>query len=111
MENFEQALEQVEHDFVEVGPWIQELIAIKDTNDLIKVKQSAQLSVYCAKVLVSQMEDVIDGEIVIKHSDLTTKIEELIDKDKEKYESKFGVHSTFVDLAYAPIVQSGGKYD
>jgi len=84
---------------------------VKESQDILKIKSSATLAVYFAKQLVNQMEDAIDSDEKVKHSELTNKIEGFVVKDAPKYEKKFSVNSKFVDLAYMPIVQSGGYYD
>jgi nucleosome binding factor SPN SPT16 subunit len=110
-DKFDACFDQVDHEYVDVGSFIQELLLVKETEDVLKIKKSANLAVHFAKQLVNQMEDVIDSDEKIKHSQLTAKIEEFVEKDAPKYEQKFDVHSRFVDLAYVPIVQSGGHYD
>lgn len=57
------------------------------------------------------MEDAIDQDEQVRHSNLTNKIEQSIESDGPKLEKKFSIHSKFFDLAYMPIVQSGGVYD
>lgn len=110
-DKFDDVLTKVDHEYVEIGTFIQDLLSTKEQEDILKIKSSATLAVHYAKQLVNLMEDAIDQDEKVRHSALTNKIEQSIEADGPKLERKFSIHSKFFDLSYMPIVQSGGVYD
>ena len=111
IEEFEAQLAKIDHDWVEISPQIQDLICVKREEDFPLIKKSAKLVDYFYKLLLEEVEEIIDKEKKIKHSDITRKIEQLLIENKHKYEQELVLKHTFADLAYSPIVQSGGTYN
>ena len=60
------------------------------------------------KTLFSTVTGIIDEERKMKHRKFADKVEEVINKP-EKIDVKYTSES--VDIAYPPVVQSGGVYD
>lgn len=98
-------------DFV---PFFQEMVSKKTENDLKNIVRSCQLTEKTMKQLMQQVEDSIEDEVTITHSQLSSRIEKWYESDKtmRELEKIFGVDPrSFSDLAYSPIIQSGGNYD
>jgi nucleosome binding factor SPN SPT16 subunit len=70
------------------------------------------LTCYLTKKLIGQIENSIDQNVKVKHIDLANKIETLIDStaEKNKITSQLKLTEGSYDLAFNPIVQSGGVY-
>lgn len=111
VEEFDSMLTKIDHEWIEISPQIQDLVCIKREEDYPLIKKSAKLTEYFFKLLLEQVEDIIDKEVKMKHSDITKKIEKLLVDNKIKYEQELLVKPAFADLAYAPIIQSGGTYN
>ena len=111
VEEFESQIGRLDHEWVEISPHIQDLICIKRDEDFPLIKKSAKLADYFYKLLLEEVEEVIDKEKKVKHSDITKKIEQLLVENKLRYEQELMIKSSFADLAYSPIVQSGGTYN
>lgn len=111
VEDFDAGLKNVAHEWIEISPHIQELLSIKRDEDLPLIKKSAEIVEYFYKILLDEVEVVIDQEKPTKHSDLTKKIEKALAENTSKYEQELLVKSAFVDFAYSPIIQSGGTYN
>jgi nucleosome binding factor SPN SPT16 subunit len=111
VEEFDDLLNKIDHEWVEISPQIQDLVCIKREEDYALIKKSSKLTEYFFKLLLEQVEDIIDKEIKMKHSDITKKIEKYLVDNKVKYEQELMVKPAFSDLAYAPIIQSGGTYN
>ena len=111
VEEFDALLNNIEHEWIEISPQIQDLVCIKREEDFPLIKKAAKLTDYFFKLLVKEVEDIIDRESKIKHSDITKKIEKFLIDNKVRYEQELLVKPAFADLAYAPIVQSGGTYN
>jgi nucleosome binding factor SPN SPT16 subunit len=96
-------------DLVDVAAGISFAMSIKDENEVDLIKKS---SVLANKVMkhgyVKRMEEVIDSEETVKHEDLATVVEEILE-DPSKINLR--VPKDDVQSCYFPIVQSGGKYD
>lgn len=71
------------------------------------------MTTFFQKKLIEDVELFIDEDKKVKHSDISRNIEGLLDQGVQMnlLEKNFGVDRNYVDLAYAPIIQSGGKYD
>ena len=65
------------------------------------------------KMLIEEIEVVIDKELQVKHCDLSKKIEAMLEDKKAM--SRLGevlkLNPEFADLCYSPVIQSGGVYD
>lgn len=85
------------------------LLGPKDEEEVKNVKKAAYLVANAlTKFAVPQLEGIIDDEKKVRHSKLADKIEEVI-SEPSKIEIKLKADS--VDIAYPPLVQSGGEYD
>ncbi|EFN58683.1 hypothetical protein CHLNCDRAFT_140286 [Chlorella variabilis] len=85
------------------------LLSPKDDEEAKNVRKAAYLvSNALTKFAVPQLEGIIDEEKKVRHSKLADKIEEVI-SEPSKMEIKLKADS--VDIAYPPLVQSGGDYD
>jgi nucleosome binding factor SPN SPT16 subunit len=62
------------------------------------------------KKLISLIEHSIDQSQKVKHTELASKIEQLIDSPNEKTRllTQFKLQEGSYDLAFPPIIQSGG---
>ena len=49
----------------------------------------------------------------MSHTEISSKIENLVNNPATIHtlEKKYNINKNFVDIPYAPIIQSGGKYD
>ena len=56
--------------------------------------------------MIEEAERIIDEEDKVKHSKISTDIEELLDKESvlQKLETKYKMKSDFIDLCYTPII-------
>lgn len=71
------------------------------------------MSVYLEQRLIKEVETIIEEEGKKSHHEIAAKIEELIENEKEQkiIADEIGGDLSSIDLAYSPILQSGGKYD
>jgi len=111
IDDFDNQLSKIDHEWVEISPQIQELICIKREEDFPLIRKSAKLVTYVYKLLLDEVEEIIDKEIKIKHSDISKKIEKVLLDKKQQYEQELMIKPDFADLAYDPIIQSGGTYN
>lgn len=96
-------------ELVDVAAGISFAMAIKDETELDLLKKSSVLSNKVMKHgFVKRMEEVIDSEETLKHEDLASYVEEILE-DPSKINLK--VPKDDVQSCYFPIVQSGGNYD
>ncbi|KAK9824573.1 hypothetical protein WJX72_011424 [[Myrmecia] bisecta] len=94
---------------VDITPSFADLLACKDTAEITNVKKAAFLSSSVMKNwMVPELEGIVDEEKRVKHSRLSERLEEVI-TDPSKINIKLKAEN--VDIAYPPIVQSGGNYD
>jgi len=94
---------------VEISSALGQFFAVKDETELESCKRAAVLSNKVMKHgFVAQMEEIIDKDSVVKHDDLSFKVEGII-MDPNQIGVK--VSKEVVDCCYAPVIQSGGKYD
>jgi nucleosome binding factor SPN SPT16 subunit len=93
----------------DVSAGFAEVFAVKDPTEILNHKKAAMLA---SRVLndfvVSKIESVIDEGRVMKHSKLAEQTEEVI-VEPAKIQVKLKADNC--DVAYPPIIQSGGKYD
>ena len=94
---------------VDVLPGLSFAMSIKDETELDLIKKSSVLSNKVMKHgYVKRMEEVIDSEETIKHEDLATYVEEILENPSK---ISLKVPKEDVQSCYFPIIQSGGKYD
>jgi len=84
-------------------------MAVMDDTEVGYLRKSAHL---CTSVLrfhlLPRIEDIMDKGRKVTHEALSEECEEVI---TEPAKIKLKLHPEYVDIAYAPIIQSGGKYD
>ncbi|KAF0990150.1 hypothetical protein HZS_5194, partial [Henneguya salminicola] len=86
-----------------------ELLASKEELELKKIKLAAMVcSDIYTKFTKSKILDIIDEDKIIKHSKLSSDIEEAIENNKYYQPS---MSSADIEACFPPIIQSGGKYN
>ncbi|GIL93381.1 hypothetical protein Vretifemale_20793, partial [Volvox reticuliferus] len=94
---------------VDINSGIADLLAIKDSNEILNVKKAALLAAKAMQNwVVPKVEDVVDSGKKMKHSKLSEMCEEAI-TDPQKVQVKLKAENC--DIAYPPSFQSGGSYD
>lgn len=98
---------------MDCGLFIQDCLAVKDQNEISYIGKAAKVSVYLEQRLIKEVETIIEEEGKKSHHEIAAKIEELIENEKEQkiIADEIGGDLSSIDLAYSPILQSGGKYD
>jgi nucleosome binding factor SPN SPT16 subunit len=93
--------------------FLQEVMLVKDSDGLDLVRKSGQLTTAFEKKLIEEVERIIDEDVQSRHSEISNKIEQVLDNTVQMniMEKTYNVERNSIDLAYAPIVQSGGRYD
>ncbi|EGR30454.1 metallopeptidase family m24, putative [Ichthyophthirius multifiliis] len=99
--------------FVDCSSFIQDCLGIKDQQEISYIGKASKLSVYLESRLIKEIENIIENEEKKTHLQISSKIAELMENEKElkKIQEEIGGDVQSADLAYTPIVQSGGKYD
>jgi nucleosome binding factor SPN SPT16 subunit len=113
-EKVEKVFSEHTNDQGDFATYFQEMVSKKSESDLKSVAQSCYLTEKTMKQLMQQVEDTIEDEVSISHSELSARIEKWYESEKttKELEKAWGVDPrAFSDLAYAPIIQSGGNYD
>nr|AFL48193.1 SPT16 [Schmidtea mediterranea] len=97
-------LKDIKFDFLDVSASISNLFAVKDEDELEKIKKASETT---AKIFNKELKETILNSVdegKIKHSDLSAKTDKFVEKfAKGDMES--------LDLCYPPIIQSGGKFN
>lgn len=94
---------------VEISSAIADVLASKETAEVLNVKKAAMLASKVLKDFVApKIEEAIDDGRPVKHSKLAASTEEII-TDPTKIQVKLKAENC--DIAYPPAIQSGGKYD
>lgn len=115
-ERWRTALRGATAEQLDLGPMVGELLARKDAAEQTLVKRAALFS---AKLLeeyvVGEIENLVDRKIDKPHSDLATKIEDVIGSDTLLSQLKIPPNKipdpNNLDTAYTPIIQSGGVFN
>lgn len=103
------ALEKSGLSTIDVGNALADLLSVKDDNEVTNVKKAAFMTASVMKTsTVPRLEGIIDEEKKVKHSKLSEEIEQVL-ADPQRIQVKLTAAN--LDIAYAPIVQSGGQYD
>lgn len=113
-ETFESTFAKLQHEQGDFLPYFQEMVSKKSESDIKSMALSCLLTEKTMKQLMQQVEDTIEDEISISHRDLSARVENWYESEKttKELEKAFGVDPrAFSDLAYSPIIQSGGEYD
>ncbi|KAL3130646.1 hypothetical protein ABBQ38_008037 [Trebouxia sp. C0009 RCD-2024] len=103
------ALSESELPTTDVAAALADLLSVKDENEMKNVKKAAFMTASVMKsATVPRLEGIIDAEKKVKHSKLSEEIEQVL-SEPAKIQVKLNPQN--LDIAYAPIVQSGGQYD
>jgi len=70
------------------------------------IRLSAKIASYFAKMLIEEIEGVIDEEIEIKHCDMSKKIENMIENENmmKKIGETLKLNPQLADLCYSPVI-------
>ncbi len=106
-------LQSIASDFSEIGALIQESLCVKESDELENIKKAGKVAIWVQDKVIQEVENIIDSEVRMKHCDISKKIEAMFENPQEikSLETSTKTDREFADLAYTPIVQSGGAYD
>ncbi|KAL6771432.1 hypothetical protein ACKKBG_A26355 [Auxenochlorella protothecoides x Auxenochlorella symbiontica] len=94
---------------VDASAGLAHAMAVKDEDEVKNVKKAAFLaSGVLTQFMVKEIEGVIDNEEKVRHSKIAEKTEDTI-LNPSKINIKLKADA--IDVAYPPILQSGGTYD
>eukprot|EP01135_Chromosphaera_perkinsii_P007045 Nk52_evm24s675 gene=Nk52_evmTU24s675 len=94
---------------VDISAALSVVLSTKDSDELTTIRESAELATAVMKnYFINEMEQVIDEEQQIKHTALSDKTEKVI---SEPSKVKNRLDADNVESVYAPIIQSGGKFN
>jgi nucleosome binding factor SPN SPT16 subunit len=103
------ALESSQLPVVDVAGGVGSVLAVKDADETRNIKKAAYLVSNALQLQgVKDIEETIDQEKKVKHSKIAEHLEDAI-ANPAKVNVK--LKPELVDVAYAPLVQSGGEYD
>lgn len=111
IEGWTKALEESTHSFTisNIQQYISQLFAVKEEQEIKCIRTAASLSSYIFKKhLIPTIEIIIDEAKEVSHSSISDKISTLME-NPANISNK--LDPQYVELCYAPIIQSGGKYD
>jgi len=94
---------------VDIAKGVGYVLSVKDEEELDLAKRASVLSNKVLKhSLYKDLENVLDKDQVIKHSDFANNVEAVL-KDPTKIDLR--IPEGDADSCYNPIIQSGGSYD
>eukprot|EP00891_Asterochloris_glomerata_P001119 jgi/Astpho2/1119/Aster-07668 len=94
---------------VDVASGVAAVLSVKDEDEIKHTKKAGYMAARVMKdFTVAELEVIIDEEKRVKHSKLGSQIEKVC---SEPTKIHVKLDSSRLDIAYAPIVQSGGQYD
>jgi nucleosome binding factor SPN SPT16 subunit len=100
---------------VDVTAGISHLLAVKDPEEMKLMKTAANASsAIMSKYVINEIARIIDDEERIKHEDLSTKIEKVLENQKILGKCGLlnsGIELGLLDWCYTPVFQSGSDYD
>ncbi|CAN0857324.1 FACT complex subunit SPT16 [Linum grandiflorum] len=109
LETWSQKLGNDGFQLVDISAGLSDLFAVKDNDELMCIKKAAFLSAnVMKKVVVPKLENVIDEEKKVAHSNLMDETEKAI---LEPTKAGVKLKAENVDICYPPIFQSGGEFD
>ncbi|CAD7701780.1 unnamed protein product [Ostreobium quekettii] len=107
-ERWAEAFGEVKENAVDVSAGLGALMALKDDEEVKKVKKAAFLAAKVMKdFVVPKVEGIINEEKSVKHSKLQERTEEVI---QEPQKAGIKLRAENCDIAFTPTFQSGGKY-
>lgn len=110
---FERALADSGLPLVDVTGPLSMCIAQSDADSILNHRRAGELlTAMFRKFAIPRIESVIDEDQKITHQKLADLFEDVLQQPQKHSQLKLSSDiSTEVESAYAPIVQSGGKYD
>ncbi len=94
---------------VDVSAGFAEVLAVKSSDEQTNAKKAAYLSSQAmVKYVIPQLETIIDEEKKVKHSTLSSLVE---DRILEPSKLEVRLKRDKVNTCYSPVVQSGGNYN
>jgi nucleosome binding factor SPN SPT16 subunit len=106
---WEEALEQSKLEVADIQNGISDFLAIKSSAQQQAVRKSAQVNTQAFKnTLLAKILDIVDQE---DKKYLMAKLSEEVEGKIDKIAKENGADVDDVDLAWAPVIQSGGTYD
>lgn len=108
-EIWETCLNASEFDKFDIAPFLSDLMCVKDAQEQKCVRTAATITVtILKKFMLRKIEDIIDNEATVSHSEIADEAEDLF-VNPQKISEK--LLPEVVDSCYPPIVQSGGVYN
>ena len=94
---------------------IDEIIQIKDKEELNLINISSKFSCYILSYLNKEFENDVDNEKAITHMEISSLVKKMYDKEnfKKKFaekNSKYKINPPYLEVKYSPVIQSGGHY-
>ena len=111
IEKFEDQLQNLGYEQVDVSLKVQEMLSVKDAEAIAAVKTCTAVTTHFFEKFIVQVEDIINDNIKMSHLEVSKKIDEMLQKTKPQLEKDFSLKSNFYDFSYSPVVQSGGNYN
>ncbi|CAJ0830809.1 20517_t:CDS:2 [Entrophospora sp. SA101] len=101
---------------VDITLGIQEILSIKDEDELKTMRMAGKLSSAIMYRVVNQISNIVDEEKKITHKQLSDDVEAILyNRKKDKWLSNQkifqDVNFDLTEMCYSPNVQSGGLYD
>ncbi|KAI8806842.1 FACT complex subunit SPT16 N-terminal lobe domain-containing protein [Cladochytrium replicatum] len=95
---------------VDLSAGIGTLLAVKDKDELKNAVKASTITSRFMKEFVNLIEPILDEGQKVRHEKLAETIEDFLTEDWMKKNRMEDVDLNTVEWAYAPIIQSGGKY-
>ena len=94
---------------------IDEIIQIKDRDELNSINISSKFACYILSYLNKEFENDVEGENKVTHKDISSAVRKMYEKEafKKKFiekNSKYKISSQSIEIKYPPVIQSGGNY-
>lgn len=96
---------------IDISKQIQEFLSKKDSVDLGYIEKGASVTCHFFNELLSKVLNVIESNENISHVKISKQVDELLNTSRKRIAQDFKIVTSFYDFSYAPIIQSGGKYD
>ncbi|XP_017060007.1 FACT complex subunit spt16 isoform X2 [Drosophila ficusphila] len=106
-ESWKKSLTSCEFEHVDISTIIAYIMCPKDESEINNIRKASLVSMdIFNKYLKDEIMDIIDSDRKVKHNKLSDGCEAAI--GEKKYTS--GLDPRLLDMAYPPIIQSGGAY-
>ena len=116
VEEFYSVAEKMEGmNLVDKPGLIDEIIQIKDRDELNSINISSKFACYILSYLNKEFENDVEGENKVTHKDISSAVKKMYEKEafKKKFiekNSKYKISSQSIEIKYPPVIQSGGNY-